>query len=66
MDRKYFLLRAIQDHTGSRMTLEFTSFHVILLCLYYAFGLGVLISRTLVSNLSNASTIVEALLSYLF
>ena len=51
---------------GSRMTLEFTSFHVILLCWYYAFGLGVLISRTLVSNLSNASTIVEALLSYLF
>jgi len=52
---------------GSRMTLQFTcTFHVILLCWYFAFGLGVLISRTLVSNLSNASTIVEALLGYLF
>ena len=52
---------------GSKMTLTFTwTFHVILLCWYYAFGLGVLTSRTLVSNLLNASTIVEALLSYLF
>ena len=52
---------------GSRMTLQFTcTFHVILLCWYFSFGLGVLISKTLVSNLSNASTIVEALLSYLF
>ena len=51
---------------GSKMTLTFSTFHAILLCWYYAFGLGVLISRTLVSNLSNASTIVEALLGYLF
>ena len=50
MDRKYFLLRAIQDHTGPRMTLEFTSFHVCLLVVKFGAPRQ---NRTAITGLQN-------------